>query len=137
MNASSAGRLGKYTSVDAEMSSHEDSSIGSDSEDDSIERNMHAALCSRDEGKMERRRSKSDSPLSQPLSLFCSITEPSRKLSREIDEHEEAEDPGEFRSKREDRQVGNHFNMSFVTCNMFSFFLNFSFLVKTYYFCER
>ena len=133
MNASSAGRLGKYTSVDAEMSSHEDSSIGSDSEDDSIERNMHAALCSRDEGKMERRRSKSDSPLSQPLSLF----EPSRKLSRDIDEHEEAEDPEEFRSKREDRQVGNHFNMSFVTCNMFSFFLNFSFLVKTYYFCER
>lgn len=104
VNASSAGRLGKYTSVDAEMSSHEDSSIGSDSEDDSIERNMHAALCSRDEGKMERRRSKSDSPLSQPLSLFCSITEPSRKLSREIDEHEEAEDPEEFRSKREDRQ---------------------------------
>ncbi|XP_016919035.2 uncharacterized protein LOC108002096 isoform X1 [Apis cerana] len=104
VNASSAGRLGKYTSVDAEMSSHEDSSIGSDSEDDSIERNMHAALCSRDEGKIERRRSKSDSPLSQPLSLFCSMTEPSRKLSREIDEHEESEDPEEFRSKREERQ---------------------------------
>ncbi|XP_076751142.1 uncharacterized protein LOC143423590 [Xylocopa sonorina] len=70
MNATTAGRFGKYKSVCAEMSSHEDSSIGSDSEDDSIERNLCAARCTRDETKIARQRSKSNSPSSQPLLSF-------------------------------------------------------------------
>lgn len=94
VNASSAGRLGKYTSVDGEMSSHEDSSIGSDSEDDPIE--QHAATCTR----IERSRSKNDSPLSRPSSF--SMEEPSRKPdSREIHDRDVTE---EFCSERAERQ---------------------------------
>ncbi|KAK9294183.1 hypothetical protein QLX08_011111 [Tetragonisca angustula] len=95
VNASSAGRLGRYTSVDGEMSSHEDSSIGSDSEDDPIER--HAATCTR----IERSRSKNDSPLSRPSSF--SMDEPSRKPdSREIHDRDVTE---EFCSEGAERQV--------------------------------
>ena len=102
VNASSAGRLGRYTSVDGEMSSHEDSSIGSDSEDDPIER--HAATCTR----IERSRSKNDSPLSRPSSF--SMDEPSRKPdSREIHDRDVTE---EFCSEGAERQVGNPFKMS-------------------------
>ncbi|KAK9294185.1 hypothetical protein QLX08_011111 [Tetragonisca angustula] len=94
VNASSAGRLGRYTSVDGEMSSHEDSSIGSDSEDDPIER--HAATCTR----IERSRSKNDSPLSRPSSF--SMDEPSRKPdSREIHDRDVTE---EFCSEGAERQ---------------------------------
>ncbi|XP_043509862.1 uncharacterized protein LOC122528616 isoform X2 [Frieseomelitta varia] len=94
VNASSAGRLGKYTSVDGEMSSHEDSSIGSDSEDDPIER--HAATCTR----IERSRSKNDSPLSRPSSF--SMDESSRKPdSREIHDRDVTEG---FCSERTERQ---------------------------------
>ncbi|XP_017762576.1 PREDICTED: lymphoid-restricted membrane protein-like isoform X2 [Eufriesea mexicana] len=108
VSTSSPGRLGKYTSVDAEMSSHEDSSMGSDSEDDSIERTMHAAMCMHEETKIERPRSKSISPLSSQPSSSFSMGEPSREPdSRENgrgNEQEETEDLAEFNSKREERQ---------------------------------
>ncbi|XP_043579014.1 inositol 1,4,5-triphosphate receptor associated 2-like isoform X3 [Bombus pyrosoma] len=104
VNASGARRLGKYTSVDAEMSSHEDSSMGSDSEDDSIERTVHATICTRNETKNERSRSKSNSPLSQTLS-FISMGEPSRKLNlREIHDQKVAEDVEELCPERVERQ---------------------------------
>lgn len=114
MNASGARRLGKYTSVDAEMSSHEDSSMGSDSEDDSIERTVHATICTRNESKNERSRSKSNSPLSQTLSSI-SMAEPSRKLNlREIHDQKVAEDVEELCPERVERQVGNPFKISLV-----------------------
>ncbi|CAK9830817.1 Inositol 1,4,5-triphosphate receptor associated 2 [Anthophora retusa] len=103
VNASSGGRHGKYTSVDVEMSSHEDSSIGSDSEDDSI-----AATCTRDVlEKIERRtRSKSNSPLtSSQQSLSFSTGEHSGKLDRSVnDGTKNTEDHAEFCSKQEKRQ---------------------------------
>nr|XP_033194409.1 lymphoid-restricted membrane protein-like isoform X2 [Bombus vancouverensis nearcticus] len=104
VNASGARRLGKYTSVDAEMSSHEDSSMGSDSEDDSIERTVHATICTRNETKNERSRSKSNSPLSQTLSSI-SMGEPFRKLNiREIHDQKVAEDVEELCLERVERQ---------------------------------
>lgn len=93
------------------MSSHEDSSIGSDSEDDPIER--HAAACTRrDESRIDRSRSKNNSPLSRPSSF--SMDESSGKLdSREIQDQDVMEDTeGEFCSERVERQVGNPFKMS-------------------------
>ncbi|CAD1471856.1 unnamed protein product, partial [Heterotrigona itama] len=101
VNASSAGRLGKYTSVDGEMSSHEDSSIGSDSEDDPIE-----TCTRRDESRIDRSRSKNNSPLARPSSF--SMDESSRKSgnSREIHDQDVTEEDVEedFCSGRVERQ---------------------------------
>ncbi|CAL7945826.1 unnamed protein product [Xylocopa violacea] len=105
MNATAAGRFGKYTSVYTEMSSHEDSSIGSDSEDDSIERNLYAARCTRDEVKIVRQRSKSSSPSSQPLLSFPT-GDTSRKFSGLEEFHQLVGtlDPVDLYSEQDKRQ---------------------------------
>lgn len=108
---SSADRLGKYTTVDVEMSSHEDSSIGSDSEDDSIERTVNPTGRTRDDAeKIERSRSKSNSPSLRPP-WPVPISEPLKKS--DSSEHHRVEKTEEFTEsypKREKRQVGNPFN---------------------------
>ena len=88
--------------------------MGSDSEDDSIERTVHATICTRNETKNERSRSKSNSPLSQTLSSI-SIGEPSRKFNlREIHDQKVAEDVEELCPEQVERQVGNPFKISLV-----------------------
>lgn len=111
VNASSAGRLGKYTSVDAEMSSHEDSSNGSDSEDDSIGgRSGMQAVSTRNEGKIEGTGSKKSSILSHTSACF-SIGEPTEEPDSIEDRNtEKTEDLKEFDTKRAKRQVGNPSN---------------------------
>lgn len=96
VNASSAGRLGKYTPVDPEMSSHEDSSIGSDSEDDSIERRRGTqAICSRNEAD-------EGSKSSSHTSACFSAGEPSGDTDSVIVNSEKKQDPKEFaRAKRQ------------------------------------
>ncbi|XP_029034093.1 uncharacterized protein LOC114871813 isoform X1 [Osmia bicornis bicornis] len=105
VNASSAGRLGKYTSVDAEMSSHEDSSNGSDSEDDSIgTRSSMQAASTRNDDKNEGSRSKKSSILSHTSACF-SIGEPTGEPDSIDDRNtEKTEDLEEIDTKRAKRQ---------------------------------
>ncbi|XP_017876151.1 uncharacterized protein LOC108622639 isoform X3 [Ceratina calcarata] len=95
VNASRAARLEKYTSVDGEMSSHEDSSIGSDSEDESAGRRLRPRITTRAEARIVKSKSNS------PSSSFSSFTgEPQRKP----DSGDQQEKIMEFCSTREKRQ---------------------------------
>ncbi|XP_076669114.1 uncharacterized protein LOC143369266 isoform X2 [Andrena cerasifolii] len=91
--ASSAGRLGKYTSVDLGMSSHGDSSIGSDSDDEPIER-VHCASNGRPKG---------DSP-TRPSPFYSTGALPKKPDSGEPHGMQETGDHAEFHSTREKRQ---------------------------------
>nr|XP_003703860.1 PREDICTED: uncharacterized protein LOC100879678 [Megachile rotundata] len=99
VNASSAGRLGKYTPVDPEMSSHEDSSIGSDSEDDSIERGSGTQIYSRNE--TDKNEASKKSSIRSHTSACFSTGESSGDLDNEIVNSEKNRDPKELRAKRQ------------------------------------
>lgn len=105
-SASSAGRLGKYTSVDLGMSSHGDSSIGSDSEDEPIER-VHCASNGEPKG---------DSP-PRPSPFYSTGALPKKPDSGEPRGMQRTGDHAEFHSTREKRQVGNPYGIIICTWN--------------------
>lgn len=106
VNASSGGRQGKYTPVDPEMSSHEDSSIGSDSEDDRIGFGVREAE--------RNEKPECDDPLRSSTSF--SIDVPSSKPdSCEARDVEKTRDLMEFHSRQEKRQVGNPYGHRVTT----------------------
>ncbi|XP_076620019.1 uncharacterized protein LOC143341154 isoform X1 [Colletes latitarsis] len=101
-NASSAVRLGKYTSVRPEMSNHQDSSIGSDNEDDSFGENVDVTYASVAARKNEI--AETGNVPSQPSSSFSIGEVPRKPDSTEIDNKKKTKYLAGFRSTRAKRQ---------------------------------
>ncbi|XP_054005852.1 inositol 1,4,5-triphosphate receptor associated 2-like isoform X2 [Hylaeus anthracinus] len=101
-SASSAGRRGKYTPVDPEMSSHEDSSIGSDNEDEPIGGILNASRPPDETSWNAVPRSGRIPP--QPSSSFSIGDAPGKPDSGEPLDEKRTEDLEESRSTPEKRQ---------------------------------